>query len=448
MNTFSEYMDKVKAEKELKTKTETFVRTAFSSAECQKKTADFGLEFKRKRFAVNKFLAAVSAVAACLILTLCGNAYYHTPVNYLCLDINPSVELGINAFGRVVSAQAYNEDGLQLLGDNNYSNLSVEDAVNTLVLDAAKQDFIVRDGSTVIAVTAESSKNKAAAELQSSGESGVNSALRAGGFSAIVYSDYTDLQLRKQAQDLGLSPGKLRVIFILQTLDPSITIEDYKNAKMTDIITKVNELLTQSGNSWENEKDAEILEKICNAAQQVQAAYANAEREQNRNSSQTQNQGSDEQEQNQNQSQGPHDSGTQNQVQNQGSDTKQQIQSQSSGTLQHQVQDQSSSTGQQQVQDQSSSTGQQQAQDQSSSTGQQQAQAPEEQTQNQLQGGDASVSSSNEGQTTGTQSGDRGPVQDNGGGSQTSSAPIENGTPTSGSGSSSEVQSGNGKGGR
>lgn len=313
MNSFSEYMDKVKAEKELKTKTESFVRTAFSSAECQKKTADSGLEFRRERFAFNKFLTTISAVVACLILTLCGNAYYHTPVNYLCMDINPSVELGINTFGRVVSTQAYNEDGFRLLGDDKYSNLSVEDAVSTLVQNAAKQGFIAGDGSTVIAVTAESNQNGTAAELQSRGEAGANSTLSAGGISAIVYSDYTDLQLRKQAQDLGISPGKLRLILILQTLDPGITIEDYKNAKITNIITKANELLTQPGNNWKSGKDAGILEKIRSAAQQVQAAYANAEQEQNRNDPQIQNQGLGEQ--NQEQIQGSNGSGTQSQVQ-------------------------------------------------------------------------------------------------------------------------------------
>ena len=340
------------------------------------------------------------------------------PVNYLCLDINPSVELGINVFGRVVSTQAYNEDGLRLLGNNDYSNLSAEDAVSTLVQDAAKQGFIAGDGSTVIAVTAESNKENAAVELLRSGESGANLTLSAGGISAIMYSDYTDLQLRKQAQDLGISPGKLRLILILQTLDSSITIEDYQNAKITDIITKANELLTQPDSNWKKGTDAERLEKIHNAAQLVQTAYANAEPEQKRSSPQIQNQGSGGQKQNQEQIQGSNDSGAQYQVQNQGLETNQQIQSQSSDT------------------------GQQQTQAQNSSIGQQQTQAPEEQPQNQLQGGGAPVSNPNKGQTADPQSGNRETVQDDTGSVQI--APAE----TSGNESSSGAQSGNRKGGR
>lgn len=342
MNSFSEYMDKVKAEKELKEKTETFVRTALLNAE--QKAQDSGLEFRKKRFFKNKFLVAVSA-AACTIMVVAGNAYYHMPVNYVSLDINPSVELGINSFGRVVSVQAYNEDGLQLLGDSEYSNLSVEDAISTLVLDASEQGFIAEDGTTVIAVTAESDNKEAAAELQSDIEEGANSALSLNGISAVVYSDYADLQIREQSAEMGISPGKLRLILILQELDPSITIEDYKDAKITDIISKASELLSQAGNGSQNENYAEVFNKICNAADKVQTARLNAEREQNRNREQYKEESSCEQVQNQTQNQ--YSTG-QEQIQSQGSDepeTQNQVQLQ--GEAEQQAPNQSLNTGKQ-----------------------------------------------------------------------------------------------------
>lgn len=399
MNSFSEYMDKIKAEKELKTKTEAFVRTALLNAECREKIAGSGSEFRKEKFAFNKFLVAVSVIAACLVLALGGNAYYHMPVNYVCLDINPSVELGINAFGRVVSTQAYNEDGIQLFGDKNYSNWSVEDAISTLVQDAAKQGFIAEDGSTVIAVTAEAGNEKVASELQSSGEAGANSALNTDGISAIVYCDCTDLQLRKQAKEAGISPGKLRLILILQTFDPNITVEDYKNAKMTDIIAKADELISQSDNAWKIGNDAEILEQIRNAAEQVQKAYANAERERNRNGIENQSQSSGGEEQNR------------NQVQNQGSEPKQQIQKQSSDTGQ-------------------------------------QVQNPEERMQNQNQGGSTAAPSQNQEQTNGVQSDNGRSTQGDGNGDPIAPASKGSGAATGNSGSSSGAQSENKKGGK
>ncbi|NCC66594.1 MAG: hypothetical protein EOM14_00165 [Clostridia bacterium] len=288
-------MDRVKADEELKEKTAAYVRAALNKTESSGKISNSELAFKKEKHAVKRLIIAASSVAACIIFALGANAYYHAPVNYVCVDINPSVELGINAFGRVVCSQAYNEDGLRLIEESNLSNMSVENAVRSLVQKAAAQGFILEDGSTVIAVTSESVSEKKAAELQSISEAGANSALSEGGISAVIYSDCSDLQLRKQALEAEISPGKLRLILLLQALDSNIAVEDYRNAKITDIITKINELLSQAGDNWQNGDYAEMCEKIINAAQCVQAA----EQEQNRNGGQ--NQDFSEQEKNQDQ---------------------------------------------------------------------------------------------------------------------------------------------------
>lgn len=295
MSSFSEYMNEVKADEELKEKTAAYVRAALNKIESNGKIANAELELKKDKHVIKRLVIAASSVAACVILALGANSYYHTPVDYVCLDINPSVELGINAFGRVVCSQAYNEDGLRLIEESDPSNMSVENAVRSLVQEAAAQGFISENGSTVIAVTSESVSEKKAAELQSISEAGANSALSEGGISAVVYSDCSDLQLRKQALQAEVSPGKLKMILILQSLDSNIAIEDYKNAKMTDIITKINELLLQAGDDWQNGDYAEMFEKIINAAHRVQSA----EQEQNRNGGQ--NHDSGEQERNQDQ---------------------------------------------------------------------------------------------------------------------------------------------------
>lgn len=303
MHSFSEYIDRVKAEPELKEKTKMFVFHALSDATCQNAPADSGTGFGKGRTAKRKLLAAAAAVVACAVLAVGSYAFYRTPVNYVCLDINPSVELGVNAFDKVVSAEAYNQDGQRLLEGAPCMNLSVETAVAGLVRRAAEENFLAEDGSTVIAVTAESDSKKTVASLQDSGEQGARSALSAGEHSAVIFSDGMDLQLRSRAQKAGISPGKLRLILLLQALDPDITVEECKDAKMTELMTRANELLC-SGSSLSGETYAETAEKIRDAAQQVQAARANAERTRNGTGGQEQSTGTDGQNQNQMQGQG------------------------------------------------------------------------------------------------------------------------------------------------
>ncbi|MPM07921.1 hypothetical protein SDC9_54232 [bioreactor metagenome] len=395
MNSFKDCLNRVKAEDELKDNTKAFVRAALTGGLDEKAVSGNITQIRKEKPAVKKIMVAISSVAACALLTIGGYAYYNTPVNYVSLDINPSVEFGVNAFNRIVCAEAYNEDGVLLLRENEYLHLSLETAVNNLVQEAAEQGYILEDGSTVVAVTAESNNNDKALKLQTLCENGVTAALDAEDASAIVYTDCIELQLRTQARDAGVSPGKFRLIEILQSLDPGITVEQYKNAKVTDIITEANELMLRNENGGaQNGEYAGNLERIRTTAQLVQAV-CDGEQEQNANGEQNQNSGGAAQQQNQEQNQNQYQSSgstaqqeqEQNangaQSQNSGSTTQQQAQNQGSGSTAQQEQEQnangelsqSSPDAAQQAQNQgqsggTTSAGQEQTQDETQTAGQ------------------------------------------------------------------------------
>ncbi len=250
VNTFTVYMDHVKAEDVLKRETETFVRERLPDAAGRQEISGSGIKARKRKPVAKRFWAGVCAAAACMALTVVGYAYYRTPVNYVCMDINPSVEIGVNAFGRVVSVHAYNEDGLKVLGKNKFFNLSVKDTVAALVQGAAEEGFLDEDGASVIALTAESENDETAAELQESSEEGAQEALDEAETPAVIYTGCSDLALREEARELGISPGKLKLIQLLQTLDPSITVEEYKDAKVRNIFARGNELLEASGSDF------------------------------------------------------------------------------------------------------------------------------------------------------------------------------------------------------
>ena len=305
LSPFSDYLNNVTANKTLKDNTKKYVYAMLNNREIQEPDAICITQFKKSNPLMKKIIFSFSSVAACAVLALGGFAYYNNPINYISLDINPSVEFGINAFDRIVSVQSYNEDGLLLLENNEYLHLSIETAVNDLVQAANEQGFIMEDGTSVIAVTAESDSENAATKLQKSCQESIDLALNTDKMSAIIYTAFTNLQLRTQAQEAGVSPGKFRLIEILQSLDPSITVEQYKSARITDLITAANEMLTLSEHSLGNNPElADTIDEIRTAARQVQAASINIEQDQNQqvensNQQQTHNQGSDSMQQNQ-----------------------------------------------------------------------------------------------------------------------------------------------------
>ena len=221
-------LSQIKAEDELILKTEKSIRNI--------------LEQQKKRttlFSIKKLAFVACAVILVLGMSIGGYAIYKTPVSYLSIDINPSVELGVNVFNNVVFAMSYNNDGKTILKGQNIVNSNVKDAVNKLVESASKKGFIASDGSTIVSVTSETNNASTASNLASDAKQGVNDAIKATGTTAVVYNDNIALDRRDAARRLDISPGKLNLIQKLQSLDPKITVDEYKDAKVTDIMDKV-----------------------------------------------------------------------------------------------------------------------------------------------------------------------------------------------------------------
>lgn len=250
---FKSALNQVKADERLLKKTEVYLMENISTKKNNSVPA-------RRNLFIGKRVIAT----ACAALLLCGGslgayAYYKTPVSYLSLDINPSVELGVNSFGKVVSATGYNADGNTILKGQNLINSSVQDAVKTLVKSADENGFIADDGSTVISATSETDNSTTADELQNEAENGANEVIDSTGDKATVQTDNVALARRDEARKLGITPGKLNLIQKLQTLDPSITVDQYKDAKVKDIMKKFVELKKQqNGSSQADSSSSEV----------------------------------------------------------------------------------------------------------------------------------------------------------------------------------------------
>jgi hypothetical protein len=236
MTVFKSALEKVKAEDVLKKNTEEYLRKNYSP---DVKTLN---PLRKNGFTLKRVIAVTCMLVIMCVASMGAYFYLKIPTSYLSLDINPSVELGVNAFGKVVSATGYNNDGKTILVGQKVINSQVKDAVNSLVKSAFTKGFILKDGSTVISVTSETDNVSTAAKLQKEAARGAKSAVKSEGSSAVIHKDNVALESRDEAIKLGITAGKLNLIKKLQALDPSITVDQYKNAKVKDIINKLAEL--------------------------------------------------------------------------------------------------------------------------------------------------------------------------------------------------------------
>lgn len=240
-------LDQIQADENLKKKTAEYILNADANV-----IPINSASVRKKPVFAKKFIAVACAAVVFCALPVGAYAYYKTPTSYVSVDINPSVELGINSFGKVVSVKAYNDDGEKVLEGLSLSGMNVESAVRQLVKAASQNGFIKEDGSTFISVTAETDSEATAEKLEDAAVAGAQDAVDEADDTATIETDHIGLDRRDEAVALGITPGKLNLIQKLQALDPTIKTEDYKDAAVSVIQKKFTELKKEHKNQTED----------------------------------------------------------------------------------------------------------------------------------------------------------------------------------------------------
>ena len=114
--TFKNLFGSIQAEEELKDRTKAFL---------EKRT----LGYSKVKAETHKYhLYAV--VCACFLFG--GYWLYFTPIAEISIDINPSIEMSINRFDRVISVSDFNQDGQELSSTLHIKYKNYMDAVKLI----------------------------------------------------------------------------------------------------------------------------------------------------------------------------------------------------------------------------------------------------------------------------------------------------------------------------
>ncbi len=181
---------------------------------------------RKSRPAPRYWLAAALACLALLAAGIGGYQFYFTPTTVLSIDINPSLELGVNRFDKVVTVQGYNEDGKALADSLDLKLLDYQVALEVLMECESIADRLAQGQLLSITVVGEdqtqSDRLLAGAEACTAGRENV----RCG---------HGDPEVLEEAHHAGLSMGKYQAYLELQALDPTVTPEDVAGLTMREI---------------------------------------------------------------------------------------------------------------------------------------------------------------------------------------------------------------------
>lgn len=221
-------------------------------------------EMKKRRFWViysKQFMAATAVVLMLVTTGFTGYRYYQTPVSYLDVDINPSIELGINRWDRIVSAQGYNGDGEKVLADINVINDKVETGVKKIVETADDKGYFSKPGGGAVALTSVSDDNDKAEKLTKDASEAAETFAKEEAVNVEIVTEHVASERRDEAQKIGITPGKLNLIQKLQALDHNITVEDYKEKSVKEILRTIKELKKAEKSSQKTESKTDNEEK-------------------------------------------------------------------------------------------------------------------------------------------------------------------------------------------
>lgn len=227
-NRIKETFDMIKAEEDLKAETGKFVQEKLR-------------RHKRAGIAGKKLIPAMICM---LFIILGGGSWlYFTPTAAVSIDINPSIELDINRFDRVISVNGYNDEGQVLAKELDIRFDNYEDAIEKILNDDGIAQLMEQD--EIMSISVAGSDGKQCDRIYSHIESCTRGHKNTRCYSA--GADYAE-----QAHEMGLSCGRYRAYLQLKELGSDITPDEINNMTMREIETLISSM---SGN--EKNKDAE-----------------------------------------------------------------------------------------------------------------------------------------------------------------------------------------------
>ena len=205
-NDIREAFDAVRADERLRRQTKAYLRKA---------TLDYGRDVQRRRQRQMRFVSCTAA----LVLLVVSAGMWLLPVTSIDLDINPSLEIRVNTFGRVTRLKGLNTDGLALVEELDVKGLPYDEAMQRILISEELEPYL--ENESLISITVVGKDESLAEEMLSK----VVCRAYAIAEEDNIYYCQTDPETARAARSVGLCVLRYQVWQQLKESDPSITVE-------------------------------------------------------------------------------------------------------------------------------------------------------------------------------------------------------------------------------
>lgn len=220
---------------------------------------------KSRIFRINKFRFMVASSLAIMLIFLSFFPYYlnNRVYAYMSIDVNPSIELGVNRSLQVVSMEAYNVEGKEIVNDiEKWEKESIEDVTNSIIHEFEKEGYLKQGKSVLITTTVMNDDNvEEEKKLEKKIEQISTSYQKK---DIIIEAVSTNKEQRKEANTKGISTGQLLKI------ENQLPDKKKENINKSELKKKEN----KSDKEWENNHSQKRKQKENNGRIQEKKQYS------------------------------------------------------------------------------------------------------------------------------------------------------------------------------
>ena len=193
-----------------------------TKAHIRKATFDYG----RSTVRLKVHRQRIAAAAASLMLCIGGAGLWFRPVTRIGLDINPSLEIRVNALDRVIGLEGLNADGRELAQALDVRGMPYDEAMGRIMVSDELGGYL--DAGNLLSITvsgrgAEQTLKQVVCRAYAVAED-----------EQVFYILADDATVRA-AKAEGLSVVQYEALTALRQSDPAVTAEDVRSLTMTEI---------------------------------------------------------------------------------------------------------------------------------------------------------------------------------------------------------------------
>lgn len=207
----------------------------------------------------------VLGLAVILTLSACSDQEAAEAAElYVAVDINPSIEFIVDENDIVTSYNLANEDALILCADVDFIGMNIEDAVELFITLATEAGFIdvEAEDNAVLFTVLGGDEDALVEQLQERIRVRASRYFARNFINAEIFTeDFTQEDLLVQAEELGITAGKLKLILLAQSYDETLTMEVAIDTAVKDLVAHVRAAQKEIMDGLTDEQKADLAEQ-------------------------------------------------------------------------------------------------------------------------------------------------------------------------------------------